>query len=81
MNDAPTILHGYPVVQAHPTTGKGMTRGGFVVLIDRGVGNGPEPRWITAWVGQGDSSWSWAHYLAHEADARSDFAHRCGRGY
>lgn len=81
MTDAPTQLNGYPVVQAHPTKGGAMTRPGHVVLVDRGANHEHDPRWITAWVGDGDTSWSWGHYLDHEADARSDYAHRCGRGY
>jgi hypothetical protein len=81
VTDAPTQLNGYPVVQAHPTAGRGMTRPGFVVLVDRGANHEHDPRWITAWVGQGDRHWSFGHYLDHEADARSDYAHRCGRGY
>ena len=81
MSDAPTHLNGYPVVKAHPTAGHGMTRAGFVVLVDRLVAHPHDQRWVTAWVGQGDRSWAFGHYLDHEADARSDYAHRCGRGY
>lgn len=79
--NAPTQLNGYPVVQAHPTNGHGMNRAGFVILVDRGADHEHDLRWVTAWVGQGDTFWSWGHYLGHEAEARSDFAHRCARGY
>jgi hypothetical protein len=81
VTDAPTRLNGYPVVLAHPTPRGRMTRPGFVVLVDRGPDHEHDPRWITAWVGQGDTSWSWGHYLDHEPDARSDFTDRCKRGY
>lgn len=82
MSEAPATVNGYPVVVAQPSPRGLITRPGFVILVDRGPENHTDhDRWVTAWIGEGDTYWAWGHYFGSEVDARHDYADRCKRGY
>lgn len=55
------------------------TRPGRVILVDRG--SDTHHRYVTAWIGDGDSSWCWGHYFNDERQAKDDYSKRCWRGY
>lgn len=73
---APQKLNHYPVISSFATPGDRATRAGFVVLVDKQDGE-----FVTAWAGDGDSSWCWGHYFEDRAEAEADFRARCARGY
>lgn len=76
---SPPKVNGYPVLASFATPGDRITRPGHVILVDRG----PESphRYVTAWIGEGDSSWCWGHYISERDQAEADFRSRCARGF
>lgn len=68
----------HKIIQEHKTPAASATRAGRVILVDRGCEHEP---FVTAWLGDGDSSWCWGHYFNDRAKAEADFAARVRRGY
>ena len=72
----------------HPTPADSATRAGHVILVDRSddetVAINPaagQQRYVTSWLGEGDSSWRRGHYFSDRLDAIDDFVFRARRGY
>lgn len=72
-------INGYPIIKETATPAAPMTRAGRVILVDRGEDT--FQRWVTAWVGNGDTSWCHGHYIDSRAEAEADYMMRCGRSY
>jgi hypothetical protein len=70
-------INGCRVVAQFSTPGGRMTRPGRLVLVDRGYGL--TDRWVSAWIGDGDSEWSHGHYFGDWLDARAHFLDACSR--
>lgn len=66
------------IVKRHPTPADRGTRPGAVILVNRG---GCYEPFVTAWLGDGDSSWCWGHYFHSLEDALEDYAKRTKRGF
>lgn len=75
MTNCPKTVNGYPVIRSHLIPAKGITREGHIILVDRG----PEehgPRYVTAWLGTGDTSWWKGDYINNEKEANASFDKR-----
>ena len=72
-------INGYPIRRAYPIPGGAGTRDGRVILADRGLH--PVHRYVTAWLGDGDSQWCQGHYIHDFAEALADYYARVVRGY
>lgn len=70
--------NGAELLASFATPAARATRPGAVILARTTAGE-----LVTAWLGEGDSSWSWGHYFAPDAltEARADYALRTSRGY
>lgn len=75
----PDLANGFPIIASSPTPRDHATRAGRVILVER-IHNPYDP-WVTAWLGDGDTSWCWGHYFADPEDAKQDYAERVKRGY
>lgn len=74
---APKKVNGYPIMLHHYTPAGPMTRAGHVIMVDRGE-TSPE-RYVTAWLGAGDSSWWQGHYFDDLDSANADYWERVRR--
>lgn len=72
-------INGYPIIASSPTPRDTTTRAGRVILVMRN--HEPYEPYVTAWAGDGDSSWCWGHYFKDFDDASHDYTKRVKRGY
>lgn len=75
---ARTHVNGYPILESTATEADHATRPGHVILVQRDQEHQP---FVTAWLGEGDTGWTWGHYFQDRADAEGDYRSRCKRGY
>ena len=73
---APETINGLPILRASFTPAASATRPGHVVLVEARRGE-----YVTAWLGNGDTSWCWGHYFTSFFEAERDYLERCKRGY
>ena len=76
------------IILKYPTPADSATRAGHVILLyrsdDETVAINPaagQQRYVTSWLGEGDSSWCWGHYFDDWLDAIEDFVFRARREY
>lgn len=72
----PKTVHGYPILAASATPGGNGTRPGHVILVRNDQGE-----FVTGWLGEGDSNWTWGHYFTERGEAQADYEARVRRGY
>ena len=77
-NKTMETINSYPIRRAYPIPGGAGTRDGRVILVDTGRDIG---RYVTAWLGDGDSQWCQGHYIHDFAEALADYYARVVRGY
>ncbi len=74
----PDTVNGYPIIVSSRTPGDHATRPGRVILVHR---EGVAQPYVTAWLGDGDSSWCWGHYFDDDKTAHEDFVRRVAHDY
>ena len=72
-------INGYPIQYQTITPARGAMRAGRIILVDRGGSMQSNPRYVTAWLGDGDNQWSGGHYIDNITDALTDYHERINR--
>tara|TARA_X000001036_G_C20018891_1_gene537800 strand:- start:127 stop:339 length:213 start_codon:yes stop_codon:yes gene_type:complete len=56
------------------------TRDGYIILVDLHPVDPTQARFVTGWIGVGDTSWACGHYFDSRIEANKDFSARVERG-